>query len=92
MMNPVIWIVRVVVWDLVNPLRVLLLSIVSVYVPTRVLAVVVMVRVDIPEPPDTVDELYAAPMPADKVVVGIVRSSFTRVLKLPFGLIVTVTG
>ncbi len=55
-MNPVTWIVRVVARDFVKPLKVVLLSIVTVNVPKGVLAVLVMVRVDVPEP-DIVDEL-----------------------------------
>ena len=75
----------------VNPFRVLLLVNVREYDPPGVLAEVVIVRVDDPDPPEIVYELKVAPMPAVAVAGGIVIPSFTRLLKLAFGEIVTVT-
>lgn len=56
------------------------------------LVVVVTVRVDVPEPPDMVNELRVAPIPAEAVADGTVRPSLTRVLNWALGVIVIVTG
>jgi hypothetical protein len=73
-------------------LRVLLLLTVRVKIPEGVLAVVVTVRMEVPAPPDIVDELSVAPNPAELATAGIVTPSFTRPLKPAFGETVTATG
>ena len=92
MEKPPVFIESVDVWKIVNPLRVLLLVIVTVYVPGGVVGLEITVRFAYPEPPDTVgEELYEAAIPAEDVAVGMVIPSFTKLLKLAFGLITTLT-
>jgi len=85
-------IVRVALCTLVNPLSVLLPFTVRLKVPRGVLELVVTVRVDVPEPPEIVTVLKLALIPAFVVAAGIIRLSFTILVKPAFGVTVTETG
>jgi hypothetical protein len=84
--------VSVAAWALVKPLRVVLLLIVSTNVPEGVVAALKTVRIDVPAPPDIVDELKVAPIPAELASAGIVTPSFTKPVKPAFGATVTATA
>jgi hypothetical protein len=72
-------------------LSVLLLFTVSVRVPLGVLAVVFTLRMEVPEPPNIVDELKIAPIPTELAPAGITTASCTGVLNPALGAIVTLT-
>lgn len=81
---------RVEVWTLENPFRVLFPVIVNWKTPCGVTDEVVTVRIDVPAPPSIVVVLNDAPIPADEVAGGTISPSFTGVLKPAFGETVTV--
>ncbi len=74
-----------------NPERVVLLVTVRANFPWEVFEFVITVRVEVPEPLGIVNGLRVAVIPAAKVAEGTASSSLTRLLKLAFGVIRTVT-